>query len=298
MSRKGKEFELFIKKIEALVLQEGGTIDSPAYIKDKITGGNREVDVAIRMKVGSTPILILIECRDRDAIEDVTWIEQLHTKVSDLNANKVIAVSSSGFSENARKKAEHHGIETRSVNDLQFDDIKDWFQSDHIKCYRNVYDIKDIAVHIDNIELVKEGLPGIRLTDEMIYSTKNGGPFSLHTIFVALLDQHGIWKKVPEDNNIHETPLGFIFDDPDDYYYIKHENRNLKIRELHFIVDLKIEITEKPISRIISYEGQEGMIAQTIEVPLFSDTHLMQLIKTQDGSVHLSARTTDNNEAE
>ena len=49
---------------------------------DKITNQPREVDASIRYQVGSVPILITIECRDRVAVQDSTWIEQLVQKGS------------------------------------------------------------------------------------------------------------------------------------------------------------------------------------------------------------------------
>ena len=56
MSRKGKELELLVARLEKILAPEDATITSPDYLLDKITGGKREVDVSIRSRIGSSPI--------------------------------------------------------------------------------------------------------------------------------------------------------------------------------------------------------------------------------------------------
>ncbi len=63
-------------------------IKSPDFIADSITGEKREVDISLRGKIGSHPILIIIEVRDRDKVQDVTWIEQLATKRDNMELIK------------------------------------------------------------------------------------------------------------------------------------------------------------------------------------------------------------------
>jgi hypothetical protein len=95
---KWKEFEKLVALIEYHLSPQGATIKSPDYIPDKITGELREVDASIRYQVGSTPILITVECRKRSTKQDTRWIEQLVRKRDDIGASATIAVSSSGFS--------------------------------------------------------------------------------------------------------------------------------------------------------------------------------------------------------
>ena len=106
MTRQGRELELLIERVEKAVLPEGATIQSPWIIKDRITNQPREVDILIEYTIGTTPIRIIIECRDRTSTQDTQWIEQIQPKVGDLKANKVIAVSSSAFTEAVRTPSE------------------------------------------------------------------------------------------------------------------------------------------------------------------------------------------------
>ena len=85
--KKGRKFELLIQTLEKHALSKNGTIISPGHLNDKITNQLREVDILIESKIGNSNISIILECRDRKAIQDSTWIEQLYSKLKDLNAD-------------------------------------------------------------------------------------------------------------------------------------------------------------------------------------------------------------------
>ena len=74
---KWREFEVLIVRIEQWLGPRGAEVKSPDRIPDRATGESREVDASIRLHVGSAPILVTVECRDRVKGEDVTWIEQI-----------------------------------------------------------------------------------------------------------------------------------------------------------------------------------------------------------------------------
>ncbi len=135
MPRKGKDVEEIVEKLNKLILGPEWEIKSPDYIIDKITGQLREVDVSIRRKADYLPILMIVECRDRD-IEDVRWIEQLVTKCNNLGADKLIAVSSTGFTEPAKKSAKHYGIVTQVLSKITPDDINSWLYGNSISACR------------------------------------------------------------------------------------------------------------------------------------------------------------------
>lgn len=120
MPRPGKETEELVEALEASVGKEDGVeVKSPDYIPDRDTGEPREVDVAVRIKSGSHRILIILECRDRQGAQDVTWIEQLATKRASVGADKAIAVSTSGFTGPAQKKAVACMVELRTVREFK-----------------------------------------------------------------------------------------------------------------------------------------------------------------------------------
>ena len=104
MSRKGRKFELEYKWLYELK-KEKFIVESPGFIQDKITGRKREIDVLLRYKdVNDVERRIGIECRDRNHVEDVTWIEQLKTKKEDCELDCIIATTTKTLNENAIKK--------------------------------------------------------------------------------------------------------------------------------------------------------------------------------------------------
>ena len=127
-----REFEKLVARIERALAPKGAVIKSPDRIRDIYTGSLREVDASIRYRVGTTPILITVECRKRDAIQDDTWMEQLVTKKHKIGAAKTIAVSSSGFTEPAIKTAHYYGIEIRKIEEITPNDICGWLEIESI----------------------------------------------------------------------------------------------------------------------------------------------------------------------
>lgn len=122
-----KQFELLVARIEDAASPRGATVKSPDHVRDTTSGQIREVDATIRFTVGTTPILILVECRKRARTEDVRWIEELATKRDSLLADKVIAVSGKAFSAPAVRAAEHQRIELGVLAEVSATDIAGWF---------------------------------------------------------------------------------------------------------------------------------------------------------------------------
>lgn len=293
MARKGRDFEQLIEKLEKILLPEKAVIASPDFIVDKITGQKREVDISIKMEVGSVPILIIIECRDRQADQDTTWIEQLYTKTCDLNANKVIAVSSSGFSDNAVTKATHYGMETRTYGEISAEDIKDWCKIEFITTHTQQYLIHHVQLDIPETELLSGNpLEGKTVGNFSLTRTKDKTQVNLKSIFEGEANAHNVWASVPVDNNLHRKTVKIEFSNPEDRYEIDNGDKVIPITSITFIVDLKIEIKNIPISKVTAYKGKDGAIAQTLEFDelLPGNNMILQFIKAKDGSLLLSAR--------
>ena len=68
----------------------------------------------------------IIECRAHSKPQDVKWIEELIGRRVSLGAEEVIAVSSSGFTEGAKKKAKKHLIALRDLSDVYDSDVLSW----------------------------------------------------------------------------------------------------------------------------------------------------------------------------
>lgn len=118
MARLGREFERMVARIEETLCPVGAQIKSPDKIKDRVTGIDREVDASIRYTIGSAPILITVECRDRGSVQDITWLEQVKAKKDGMAANQTIVVSKEGFSKAAILYANQHGLILRQLSEV------------------------------------------------------------------------------------------------------------------------------------------------------------------------------------
>ena len=110
--------------MERSFASEGISVQRRARIPDVDSGQPREVDVLLEGSLGSAQLRVIVECRDRASVADVTWIEQLATKRRSVGASHVIAVSTSGFTSSAIVKANRENVELRSLVELSQDDIK------------------------------------------------------------------------------------------------------------------------------------------------------------------------------
>jgi hypothetical protein len=121
-----REFERLVTRVEEALAPMGAKVASPDKLMDRITGEFREVDASIRYKVGTTEILIILECRERKTVQDSMWIEQLATKQRDVGAAKCIAATTTGFTKGAERKAAALGIELRRIRSIDSEAIENW----------------------------------------------------------------------------------------------------------------------------------------------------------------------------
>lgn len=117
MPKRSNEFQRIVKYIYSQVSPAGGRVTESALLREDGTGEQREVDVLIEHNVAGHDIKIAVECRDHARDQDVGWIDGLIGKYSRLSVNKVVAVSSTLFSEAAKTKAAKANIDAITVNE-------------------------------------------------------------------------------------------------------------------------------------------------------------------------------------
>ncbi|MGP0057900.1 MAG: restriction endonuclease [Beijerinckiaceae bacterium] len=148
--RRGKaqwrEFEQLVARIEADAGPLGMTVTSPDHILCRTTGRRREVDASIRTLVGTSEVLVTIECRRRSKRQDVTWIEQLAAKRLAISADRTIAVSSSGFSADAETVAYQHGISLRKLSEVSTAEINSLLRLDLVLFWHRACAIARVGI--------------------------------------------------------------------------------------------------------------------------------------------------------
>lgn len=123
MTKASDAFEQQIHRLHELV---DGT-DAEVTWNDRIPDPDnpkqpRQIDITIRRG----DALTIVECRIHQERQDVKWIEELIGRRISLQAASVIAVSASGFTEGAIKKAQAHGIFLRDLEQLTPAEIEQW----------------------------------------------------------------------------------------------------------------------------------------------------------------------------
>jgi Restriction endonuclease len=117
MSNSGTELELLVHEIEQHLLPQECQVQLNKREFDKEGEQVAEFDIVITGRLGSSVIKWLVECRDRPSEGPApgSWIEQLSARRRRFNFDKVIAVSTTGFSKNAQAFAESEGLNLRTV---------------------------------------------------------------------------------------------------------------------------------------------------------------------------------------
>lgn len=192
-----REFERLVARIEQAMVPEGAVVKSPDRIRGVISGQIREVDASIRFRVGSVDLLVTVECRKRSAKQDVTWIEQLSTKKGAIGAARTIAVSSTGFSEEAQKAATIYGIELRTVSELQPGELVRWIRDfEVIHLYRKVELHRATLVFGTDMPRPSGSLAPV---GEKPFSDSTGNRFSLQDIWLARQGEPTVYGDVAQD---------------------------------------------------------------------------------------------------
>jgi hypothetical protein len=116
----GRKLEGVVEAIERQLLPSAFSVETNCLALDDDGNHVAEFDVVISGPLGSSSICWLIECRDRPSqgAAPANWVEQLVGRRLRFNADKVIAVSTTGFAPGAVEFAEKAGIILRTVENI------------------------------------------------------------------------------------------------------------------------------------------------------------------------------------
>jgi len=245
-----RNFEKLVTHIEHALAGEGVTVKSPDFIPCITTGTLREVDASIRTRVGSADILVTVECRDRVAVQDVTWIEQLAAKKKNIGAAKTIAVAASGFSAEAVRIARENTIDLRILDDITEEDIKSWMPMGgmvHVFKDCGLTGPPEIQFFAEAGDEPQEMIPQAgsgTSTAQPIFRGPSDEPLSLNDIWLRADDQMKLFDKVPKDNKDHFVKLAVTpsdnlwLDTPNGYRRVKAITMPLRMRWMYESIPL------------------------------------------------------------
>lgn len=260
MGRKGRQLEELVALVERAVGGQGVSVRSPAYLQGHDSGSQREVDVLLEANVGSTEIRVALECRDRDQVEDVRWLEQLATKRKDVRVQKMIAESSSAFSEGALNLARASDIEVRLVSEITEVDVQSWMNP--------VILLRNAVLEELGIALVDPSIPLPSGTpNEILFEV---GPTRLASSAAQLFQKNWttspeVQKAIPPTGGSARVEVGFrsSFDFP--VIWIRGEER---IEVVVLVLRGTVTVTPTKAQEFRRYASMGGPIAETVTLRL------------------------------
>jgi len=271
--RQGRALEQLVAELERVLGPTDVVITSPDYIIGRESGSRREVDISLWATVGSARILVIIECRDRQEVQDVTWIEQLATKKEDVGANKAIAVCLEGFTSGAQNLAVARQIDVRTITSVADPEVFGWLG------------LRTLAVHNwwTEYRVIRPGIEHGRLEfDPALNEALKDSP-TAHLVPMLVRRSDGaavsvddVWKLVHKDQAFPqlEADKKYSFTFTMD---LRGEPAPYQVRTVDGLMDLvSLEIGgqiyytehEVPISRYFEYVGESGALIQTAEVEI------------------------------
>ena len=111
MPQRTNAFQQLVKRIETALHGTQTNVVESAMIYDFDAETDVEVDVLVTFRIAGRDYRSAIECRDHGRKQGPSWIRDLRTKRDACRLDKIVAVSSSGFSATARTAAEKYGIQ-------------------------------------------------------------------------------------------------------------------------------------------------------------------------------------------
>lgn len=294
MPRKGRDLEKLVETLENILGSKNISVTSPDFLTGHNSKAKREVDISLR----SNNTLVMIECRDRKNIDDVTWIEQLVTKQQDVKADKVVAVSSSGFSAGAKNTAQRFDIELRTMNQINLENVSHWFQAKELTQYIRRATLRNIEV---DFKMPKNNFDKEKHNELSIIFNN----LDINTLFFervsdnSQVDIAGIWDILNKEeiyNNIavkQEKVLRNIrvrFGSNFQLRFLTSDGY-LDIDNILFNAELWIEVEKYPVSSVKNYQNSNNILSQNIgfQVEFLGKPKTIGLHKVQkSGELYLS----------
>ncbi len=250
-----KEFEKIVSRIFSIIVKSQDNVVWDDKIPDPDNPKQmRQIDISITHDGFKSHI----ECRHHSAPQDVKWIEELIGRKLSLDAFAMIAVSSSGFTKGAIKKAEKHGIFLHTLTEYSPEIAHTWGS-------QSKFEVGYYGFHPLNIHLVFDELPKASL-QEVVNAFRVKNDF-IDTIFNQL--KYGI--------NENEEITTFPYDLQVEGYtgYMALLDRNIEKVKIKATTYFMKEVVELPSLMTFSQSSHDYQDLARVER---SDFHNSEMI--------------------
>ena len=261
----GAALEQVVALIEGRLTPHGFTVEPRTPVFNDRGVQIAEFDIVIRGSLGTSQISWLIECRDRpsDGPAPGEWIEQLIGRRARFHFDKVMAVSSTGFSPGAIEAAAQEGIELRSLNALMQNDVQAWLPLR-----------PPIVIHQSRpsgARIFLGGEHGLNTgtqwefdpNERLLISETSGEAFSIGELWTKIINGEEIWRGIDVGSPAKETTVN-VLDYLSGQYLMGHCGKMLPVERLEIDATLQLIVPDIPLvqageysSVVLDPEGRE-----------------------------------------
>jgi len=274
MPKRSNQFQRLITNIYgAMSNVDGGKVSESIFLTEP-NGIKREIDILLERELYGHLLRIAVECRDRSRKSDIEWVDNLIGKYKNLNVNKIIAVSKSGFSEKAAQKALDNNIELRTLEEcLSLDWMKEFYEL-NIGEFKIGFKVKSIKMDL---------FPFSTKLVELIPKIKNVNGKDIGTIpvFIKTFYKQNIFPKIlkfmeethyPSCKTVSDLEkkfdMSFSFD-VTDIYIASTDNALFTINKIVYNIEGNPEIIYGKIKHF-KFGEQAGVSVGSIEFDNFT----------------------------
>lgn len=119
MPKRSNEFQSIVHDLYRQIAPLGAKVEESVELPERFGGAKREVDILISHDLCGIEFKLAIECRDRTRLDTIEWIDNLIGKYSNLEVDKIVAISDSGFTDAAKEKAAAKNIRLITAEDAK-----------------------------------------------------------------------------------------------------------------------------------------------------------------------------------
>jgi hypothetical protein len=109
-------FQQLVRLIQSQIASAQTTVTESRFLADKETRKPVEVDIVVETVVQGVPIRLGFECKNSKRRMSVEWVRSMFAKLDNLEIDKTVLVSSSGFSAEAVRYANAKNILTLTLS--------------------------------------------------------------------------------------------------------------------------------------------------------------------------------------
>ena len=204
----GRSLEQLVSVIESRLVPQGFQVELRERVYNDSGIQIAEFDILITGRVGSMTFSWLIECRDRpsEGAAPAQWIEQLIGRQRRFRFDKVMAVSSTGFCDEAIKVAADANIELRHLDELTPEAIGDWLPQNAPLIIRDGQPVS-VRLSRSTSEPDTETCQTIPTDQPILLNRSSHERISVLDLWEKLIHLNSVWHGVSEGGPPVETTI-------------------------------------------------------------------------------------------